>query len=302
MPSDFASVSVVIPTKDRRELLARFLPTYLKQPEVAEVIVVVDGSVDGTLEFLAQLAAEEPRVRVIDNGVNRGTPFTKNRGIEAAKGELIFIGEDDLEVTDGFFGKLIEHKRALGVDVICGRNVWRYDGEAAGQALDRSARIKGSYVNHRTIEINTGMPLPQDSQQKLLAAPMLADAHVFRKVGFDERYKVNFWREETDFQVSAQELGYKLGTCTHAVCFNYMTPNDRSGSHAAAGWRRTRWVIINNWRFIRKHEAFISAHFDIGSPYSYITRFAVRRFVTELVVPMLVRTKRGLRARRFAST
>jgi GT2 family glycosyltransferase len=301
MPSDLASVSVVIPTKDRRELLARFLPTYLRQPEVAEVIVVVDGSTDGTQEFLARFGAEEPRVRVVDNGVNRGTPFTKNRGIEVARSQLIFIGEDDLEVTDGFFGTLIEHKNALDVDVICGRTVWRYDGECADEALDRTGRIKGPYVNHKTIEINMGMPLPRDDQQKLLAGPMLADADVFRRVGFDERYKVNFWREETDFQLSAQELGYKLGTCTHAICFNYMVPNDRGGSHAAAGWRRTRWVVINNWRFIRKHKAFIRTHFEIGNPYSYIARFAMQRFARELAVPMLVRAKRGLRFRRPAS-
>ena len=295
MSANFASISVVIPTKDRRDHLARFLPTYFAEPEVGEVIVVIDGSTDGTREFLTGLASREPKLRIVDNGVNRGTPFTKNRGIEAARGDFIFIGEDDLEVTEGFFATLLAHKQSLGVDVICGRNVWRHEGEGADEALARTAGLPGPYVNRRTIEINTSLPLPHDDRQKMIAAPMLADAAVFRHVGFDVRYKVNFWREETDFQLSAQEAGYTLGSCPHAVCFNYIIPDDRGGSHAAVGFRRTAWVVINNWRFVRKHQAFIRTHFEIGNPYSYILRFAARRFAVETVLPRLIHTKRKLR-------
>ena len=45
-------VSIIIPTKDRLTYLQRVLPSFLMQDEVKEIIVVVDGSTDGTLEFL----------------------------------------------------------------------------------------------------------------------------------------------------------------------------------------------------------------------------------------------------------
>ncbi len=77
------SVSVVIPTKDRLSSLRRVLPTYLSQPEVEEIIVVVDGSTDGTMTYLRDLASANHKIRCIDNGVNRGIRYSKNAGISA---------------------------------------------------------------------------------------------------------------------------------------------------------------------------------------------------------------------------
>jgi glycosyltransferase involved in cell wall biosynthesis len=43
-------VSIIIPTKDRLPQLKKAIPLYLKEPEVGEVIIVIDGSTDGTRE------------------------------------------------------------------------------------------------------------------------------------------------------------------------------------------------------------------------------------------------------------
>ena len=113
-------ISVVIPTKDRKDSLLRVLPSYLSQPEVTEVIVVINASTDGTQKVLAELAVNEPRLRVFDNEVNRGLCFSQNRGVAESRCELIFIGEDDVELTPGFFALLESHRQALGVQFICG--------------------------------------------------------------------------------------------------------------------------------------------------------------------------------------
>jgi glycosyltransferase involved in cell wall biosynthesis len=278
-------ISVVIPTKDRVKFLERVLPTYLMQSEVKEVVVVIDGSTDGTREFLDRYCKDHPSVRYLDNGRNRGTPYTKNRGVEAARCDYIFIGEDDLELTDGFFATLGPHLLGTDADLICGRNIFRHEQESGEEAIARTDKLVGPYVNLRRIETETSMDVGTDKEELILAAPVLGRAEVFREIKFDEMYEVNFWREETDFQLSAREKGYKLYCCPHAICFNFLIENDRGGAHATIGLRRLRWTIINNWRFLKKHDQFIGDHFNIGNKYLYITKFAIRWLYVGVIWP-----------------
>lgn len=86
-------ISVVIPSFDRRSVLPRALDSVLAQTlEVDEVIVVDDGSTDGTAEMVS---SEFPEARLIVQG-NHGVSAARNRGIEVASGEWIaFLDSDD---------------------------------------------------------------------------------------------------------------------------------------------------------------------------------------------------------------
>ena len=90
-------VTVVIPTRDRWRLLARnALPSALGQEAVAcEVVVVDDGSRDGTHARLTELA--EPRLRVVRHERSLGVARARNAGIAAARGEWVaFLDDDDV--------------------------------------------------------------------------------------------------------------------------------------------------------------------------------------------------------------
>jgi glycosyltransferase involved in cell wall biosynthesis len=278
-------VSVVIPTKDRLKFLERVLPTYLMQEEVKEIVVVIDGSTDGTREFLDEYCQEHRRVRYVDNVVNRGLPYSRNRGIEEALCEYVFMGEDDLELTEGFFTVLGDHARHSDADIVCGRNIFTNEHESAQEALDRTGRIRGPYVDLRNMETQPGMNLEVDTEQLMLASPMFGKTSIFRDVKYDDGYRVNFWREESDFQLKAQQKGYKLVCCPHAVGFNFMIENDRGGCYSTAGFRRARATIRNNWRFVNKHEQFIKDNFNIGNKYLYILRFSAKWTYLEVVWP-----------------
>ena len=92
MTSD--DVSVVIPTFDRQSVLPRALESVLTQTcPVGEVIVVDDGSTDGTAEMVAN---EFPKVRLIVQE-NRGVSSARNRGIEAAGGKWLALLDSDDE-------------------------------------------------------------------------------------------------------------------------------------------------------------------------------------------------------------
>ncbi len=289
-----AEISVVIPTKDRVRNLRKTLPIFLAQPEVAEVIIVIDGCSDGTLDYVKQAAEADTRIRYVDNVVNKGLPYSRNRGIELVTCEYVFTGEDDLEVTDNFFSVLLSHMRDTGADIISGRNIFRGEREAAAEAVARTNLIKGPSVNRRTITLHTGINTSADQEQPLLPAPMLGRTDVFRKVRYDDQYRGSAYREETDFQLSASETGCKLVYCPHAITFNVQTENDRGGVHATWGFKRAMWTVRNNWRFVRKHQELIAREFDAGNSYAYIVKFAIWLAAIDIVLPKLVTVKRKI--------
>lgn len=91
-------ISVIVPTYNRRELIERTIQTLFDQdlpPDQYEVVVVVDGSRDGTAEYLNSL---RPACRfvVLEQPANRGQGSAKNVGLAAARGEIVVFLDDDL--------------------------------------------------------------------------------------------------------------------------------------------------------------------------------------------------------------
>jgi glycosyltransferase involved in cell wall biosynthesis len=93
-------VSVVIPTRDRKEWLRLALATVLWQKEVnIDAIVVNDGSIDGTAEMLSAL--DDRRIKVLQHERSLGVSVSRNHGTDEAKYEWIaFLDDDDLWAPD----------------------------------------------------------------------------------------------------------------------------------------------------------------------------------------------------------
>lgn len=114
-------VSVIIPTRDRRDRLRLTLRSALGQRGVAfEVVVVDDGSLDGTARMVESFG--DARVRVVRNEVSLGESGARNRGIEEARGAWVaFLDDDDLWAPD---------KLALQLGVLrATKRSWAYGGE-----------------------------------------------------------------------------------------------------------------------------------------------------------------------------
>ena len=117
-------LSVVIPVYNERflvrELVERVLAVSIPELREIEVVVVNDGSTDGTTEVLRKLAEEHPeRLRLFEQK-NQGKGGAIRKGIAAATGDLILFQDADLEYDPKDYSRLVKPFLEDGADVVYG--------------------------------------------------------------------------------------------------------------------------------------------------------------------------------------
>lgn len=206
--------SVVIPTYNRQPILEKCLKALERQVIFDstvtgyEVLVVDDGSTDGTLEWLAGAKSEFPHVRVLCQS-HAGPATARNLGVEKAKGDTIIFIDSDLVVTETF---LQSHAAGL----------------IAGQKRTGSDRIftYGRVVNTCNFADPTAEPYKiTDFSAAYFATGNVAIAHKWldQAGGFDPRFQLYGW-EDLELGVRLKKLGLKLIKCPQAVGYHWHPP------------------------------------------------------------------------------
>src|SRR2546422_8127632 len=116
------TVSVIVPTYNRRERLCRLLSGLERQHQAGarfDVIVVVDGSDDGTEAMLNRLNVSYP-FRAITQA-RRGPSAARNLAIAAATGDVLLFLDDDVVPQDGLFERHLGVHRRDPVAAVVGR-------------------------------------------------------------------------------------------------------------------------------------------------------------------------------------
>src|SRR4051812_34062633 len=135
---DYPSFSIVIPTFQRREIVCDVLRslTALDYRGSVEIIIVIDGSTDGTAEALAEIASPFP-VRIVKQA-NRGASGARNRGASEASGDIILFLDDDM-ISDPDL--LEQHAKMYwdGADAVIGRTPL-HPNSAPGFLADSTSR------------------------------------------------------------------------------------------------------------------------------------------------------------------
>jgi glycosyltransferase involved in cell wall biosynthesis len=146
-------LSVVIPVFNEAENVAelhRQLTTALETlRRPYEILLVDDGSQDGTVERLLEIEARDARVRVLRLRRNFGQTAAFSAGFDHARGEVVITSDGDLQNDPADIPKLLA-KLEEGYDMVCGWRVHRQD--------PLSKRLPSLFAN-RIISWSTGVHL-----------------------------------------------------------------------------------------------------------------------------------------------
>lgn len=114
-------MSVIIPAKNQAGYLPdamASLTTQFTDPSALQVIVVDDGSTDGTADIAADYAGRLPHLEIMRNEESRGLATARNQGIDASRGEYLAFLDGDDWLAPGHFDVLTERIRALECDFL----------------------------------------------------------------------------------------------------------------------------------------------------------------------------------------
>jgi glycosyltransferase involved in cell wall biosynthesis len=152
-------LSVIIPAYNEEKRLPKTLErihNYLQATGLrAEVIVVDDGSTDGTARLVAEWQQRYPELRLISNGENHGKGFSVRHGMLEARGDIALFTDADLsapiEEADHLLKRLTDRE---------------YDGAIGSRALNRklievrqsSLREMAGIIFNRVVRLIAGIP------------------------------------------------------------------------------------------------------------------------------------------------
>tara|TARA_B100000475_G_scaffold112830_1_gene82335 strand:- start:1425 stop:2372 length:948 start_codon:yes stop_codon:yes gene_type:complete len=204
-------VSVVIPTYNRRPILEKCLLALEQQQtsgtpvERYEVVVVDDGSTDGTPTWLRQNTDRFAHVRLIEQ-VHGGPAEGRNRGVEHARGDVIVFIDSDLVVTPVFLAK---HAEAL-------QQSWSRTG-------DRLCFTYGAVINTANFEEPTKErhKLRDLSWAYFATGNVAIDRSILQRSGlFDTGFRLYGW-EDLELGERLRRMKVRLIKCPDAVGYHW---------------------------------------------------------------------------------
>jgi GT2 family glycosyltransferase len=234
--------SIIIPVFDRVELTRQCL-THLARVTRGvrhEVIVVDNGSRDGTDEFLASL---DGSVRVIQNQENEGFAKACNQGARAATGRyLVFLNNDTIPLAgwlEAMVGEVRAHPRVGGVGskLLYPNDTIQHAGVVFGRARAKPYHLYADLPSSAPV-VNRRREL-----QAVTGACMLVRREIFEAIrGFDEGYRNG--SEDIDLCLRIRDRGASIVYQPKSVLYHLESQTPGRRDHVADNLRRfgIRWA------------------------------------------------------------
>ncbi len=238
-PAQPPLVSVVIPTWNGRHHLEVCLPALFRQTYTPfEVIVVDNGSHDGTLAWLAR---KWPSVRVVALHRNYGVARAFNEGVKAARGAFVALLNNDTEPEPNWLAALVEVFNRHPEAGMAASKIRLWDDRrrlhAAGDYYTRSGRPG----NRGVWEVDEGQYDVEADVFGPCGAAAMYRRELFDDVGlFDERF--GSYLEDVDLAWRAQRAGWRCVYTPGAVVYHKISAT--GGGPLASFYTGRNWIYV----------------------------------------------------------
>lgn len=181
------TISVIIPVYNSEAHVSTCLESVLRQThEKLEILVVDDGSTDGSAAICQRYAAEDPRIRVVQQS-NSGVSSARNRGLELSTGEYVSFVDADDWLEPSLYEEVLASMIAVRADVA----IFEYFVDT----MVASAAHRDSLARYGLIETSQAIELTISSQNSF------AWSRLFTRQAIGQiRFRTDLhWGEETLF-------------------------------------------------------------------------------------------------------
>jgi len=273
--ADPPSVSVIIPTYNRKDPLRETLTSLTKQTYPSdrfEVIVVDDGSTDGTEAVAAETF---PFTLRLVRQSNQGDAAARNFGARHSDADFLVFLDDDIQVEPGYLTSLIQAHEMHQNRVVAG--VWELwsSGTAHLSQTTRTLLASGAYYAHSP----NGHGLGDDVDHTAMVAEIaFQDIHsnnmslrreAYFRLGMMESMEFSgssMWCD-LDFNYRAYRQGFEFYQSTKAVCWH----SDHSADNLDGFKKRMRTAAYRSVILFQKHPELLSyvPMFDDKTPINW---------------------------------
>jgi N-acetylglucosaminyl-diphospho-decaprenol L-rhamnosyltransferase len=294
-----ADLSVVVVSWNVRDLLRRCLLSIAPTGGSCEIIVVDNGSTDGSPEMVR---AEFPHVRLIANPDNRGFTAANNQGLAAAHGRYLLLLNPDAELTGDALATMAAYLDDHPAAGALGPQLRYPDGSLQSSrrrfptfatALVESTVIQEWWRDNRILRRYYMAETPDDVTQPvdwLVGACLLVRRQVYEQVGgLDEGFFM--YSEELDWCRRIKAAGWEIVYLPSAVVVHH---EGKSSEQVVAA--RHIYFQSSKVRYFRKHHGAVEAE--------ALRWFLLAGYLYQLgreSVKWLIGHKRPLRAERVAA-
>ncbi|WP_436839571.1 glycosyltransferase [Pseudomonas brassicacearum] len=249
----YEKVSIVLVTYNNLNLTIQCVNSILRNTTWPnyQLIVVDNGSEDGTGDYLERLRQEVPTAKVILNPDNRGFATANNQGLREADGDILLLLNNDTVVPDGWLEPLLRHLRDPSIGLV----------GPVTNAVGNEAKIEVPYPGiqqmqdfaDRYTEARKG----QSFDISMLAMFCVAFRRgILEEVGeLDEAFGIGLF-EDDDYSRRVQAAGYRTVCAEDAFIHHYGQASFRkliaSGEYQAL-WDKNQAYFESKWGAWQAH-------------------------------------------------
>ena len=247
----YSLVSVIILTCNRTEVVKKCLDSLYKQTYPNKEIIVIDnGSIDRTLNFLKEQRDQE-KIQLVINKKNLGSCFPRNQGIVKCKGEYILFIDSDVVLID-------ENTITMAVEEMHGDKSL---GQLGGIGYtDEQLTI----LQHGLLKLTRGFEIETTLVKEIPSTTcydidyvqsdfvMVRRTAIDKVKGFDPFYF--YYPEDADLSIRIIKNGYKIGISPRIKYCHYFLPRRGSLNHHL--FYKVLYYYIKNYSVLRVFEYY----------------------------------------------
>lgn len=280
LPEVLPKISVIIPTRNNKDLLQTCLESVIEKTDYPdfEILVINNASDDpATIRYLNKIR-EHPEVRVLNDVRPFNFSALNNRAVESARSELICFLNDDTEVINAdWLCEMVSMVMQPGIAIV-GARLWYPDGRLQHGGVILGIGGVGSHAHKGVAHHDYGYFCRAVLQQEfsaVTAACMLIRKDVFVQAGGFDEENLRIAYNDVDLCLKVKSLGYKVAWTPFAELYHHesVSRGDDFAEDQIRRFKAENEFMFRKWpRVIQNDPAYSSnltikaENFDLAFP------------------------------------